>query len=305
MDYQNAKQSNGCRICPIECGTNRALHTGVCGAGGLGEEPAALVARAARHYYEEPYISGESGSGAVFFSGCNLRCIFCQNMSISSAQKGIKMNAEELMRTMLRLQSLGSHNINLVTPSVHVPLLLKAIPLARREGLTIPIVYNTNSYEKVETIKSLEGLIDIYLPDLKYVSRAAAGKYSGRADYFDAASKAVLEMHRQVGVLALDEKGHAQRGLLIRHLVLPGSIDEARGVLDFIHENLPPETYISLMGQYTPLPQLTAPLNRRLLAREYNRAVDYAVSLGFSNVLIQSSDSAKDIYTPCFDGFIE
>lgn len=209
------------------------------------------------------------------------------------------------MRTMLRLQSLGSHNINLVTPSIHIELLLKAIPLARQEGLTIPIVYNTNSYEKVETLKRLEGLIDIYLPDIKYISRAAAARYSGRADYFDFASKAALEMHRQVGGLVLDGAGHAQRGVLIRHLVLPGSIDEARGVLNFIHDNFPLGTYISLMRQYTPPPQMMAPLNRRLLKREYDRSVDYAVSLGFSNILIQSAESARELYTPSFDGFVE
>lgn len=305
MNCLNEGQQEGCRVCPLECGAQRALHTGICGAGGLGEAPAALVARAARHYYEEPYISGEAGSGAIFFSGCNMRCVFCQNMSISAAPKGVKMGVKDLCNTMLRLQSLGSLNINLVTPSIHAELLMRAIPLARMEGLTIPIVYNTNSYEKVETLKRIEGLVDIYLPDVKYISRTAAYKYSGRADYFEVASKAVLEMYRQVGALSLDKNGHAHKGLLIRHLVLPGSVDEARGVLDFIHKNFPLDTYISLMRQYTPLPGLKPPLNRRLLTREYNRAVDYALGLGFTNILIQSADSANEQYTPAFEGFIE
>ena len=184
-------------------------------------------------------------------------------------------------------------------------MLLKAIPLARAAGLSIPIVYNTNAYEKVETLKRLEGLIDIYLPDLKYTEPIAAKKYSGRADYFEYASKAVLEMYRQCGTLRLDGNGIAERGIIIRHLVLPGSVDEARAVLDFIAEHLPLDTHISLMSQYTPMEGMKPPLDRKLLKREYARAVEYAYGLGFTNLLTQELSSAERDFTPEFNGYFE
>ncbi|MBQ5488350.1 MAG: radical SAM protein [Clostridia bacterium] len=311
-DEHNNDTAHRCFLCPLECGADRAAQRGACGVGCFDpiETPdpytAALVARAARHYYEEPPISGTRGSGAIFFSGCNMACIFCQNHDISRASKGRLTDPSSLADIMLRLEELGSHNINLVTPSPHTELLLSAIPLARSRGLTVPIVYNTNSYEKVETLKRLEGLIDIYLPDLKYRSPVPAKKYSGRSDYFEIASKAVLEMQRQCGVLETDENGIAVRGLIVRHLVLPGSVDEARGVLDFIHDNMPLETHISLMSQYTPMGEnLPRPLERRLLRREYRRALDYCISLGFTNVLAQEMTSAESAFTPEFNGFFE
>ena len=302
-----------CTLCPIECHADRSKTCGACGVGGFdaqelcGANPneTARVARAARHYFEEPSISGKNGSGAIFFSGCNLRCVFCQNMDISSRQKGRLADSASLAEMMLRLEQLGSHNINLVTPSVHIELLKKAIPLARRQGLSIPIVYNTNAYEKAETLRSIEGLVDIYLPDLKYVSGEAAKKYSGRADYFKFASDSVLEMQRQCGVLTVDENGIAKKGVLVRHLVLPGSVDEARGVLDFIHDNMPIETHISIMSQYTPMFELPAPLNRRVQKREYKRAVEYAIALGFQNLWIQELSSAESTFTPEFNDFFE
>ncbi|MCH5278895.1 MAG: radical SAM protein [Christensenellaceae bacterium] len=315
-----------CKLCPLECGADRTVEVGLCGVGGFGgidglgsvsgfddanasrdAEPneIALVARAARHYYEEPPISGTRGSGAIFFSGCNMACIFCQNMGISHAQSGVPVDALELCNIMLRLQELGSHNINLVTPSPHVRLLEKAIPLASSRGLTIPIVYNTNSYEKVDTLRRLDGLIDIYLPDLKYIHSAVSQMYSGRSNYFEVASLAVLEMQRQCGALVTDDEGIARNGLIIRHLVLPGSVDETRGVLDFIHDNFPIDTCVSLMSQYTPMFELKPPLNRRLLRREYMRAVDYALSLGFTNIYTQKLSSANEGYTPEFNNFFE
>lgn len=306
------KEERRCFLCPLECGADRAVVRGACGVGCFGAEQtpdpytAALVARAARHYYEEPPISGTRGSGAIFFSGCNMACIFCQNYDISRASKGRLVGPAELSDIMLRLEELGSHNINLVTPSPHTELLLKAIPMARSRGLTVPIVYNTNSYEKVETLKRLEGLIDIYLPDLKYFSPIPARKYSGRSDYFEVASKAVLEMQRQCGVLGTDEDGIAKRGVIVRHLVLPGSVDEARSVLDFIHDNMPLETHISLMSQYTPMGEnLPKPLDRKLLKREYRRALDHCISLGFTNVFAQEMSSAESVYTPEFNGYFE
>lgn len=300
-------------LCPLSCGADRAVERGVCGVGGfskseLGDrEPyfCAHIARAARHFYEEPPISGTRGSGAIFFSGCNMACIFCQNHDISQSIKGRVCDASELADIMLRLEKLGSHNINLVTPSPHTEIIKKALIRAKQAGLGIPIVYNTNSYEKVETLKILEGLIDIYLPDLKYKSSVAARKYSARADYFPVASKAILEMQRQCGVLQTDENGIALRGLIVRHLVLPGSVDEARGVLDWIGENLPIETHISLMSQYTPFGALPKPLDRRLLKREYDRALDHALSLGFSNIYTQKLSSASSSFTPVFNGYFE
>ncbi len=303
----------GCRLCPLECGANRRLERGKCGVGGfqsgeLGGRNALLcarVARCARHYYEEPPISGTRGSGAVFFSGCNMTCVFCQNHDISQSEKGRLLGPDELCEAMLRLQELGAHNVNLVTPSPHTLLIIKAIKKARLCGLQIPIVYNTNAYEKVETLKLLEGLVDIYLPDLKYRSEIPAAKYSGRADYFEIASRAVLEMQRQCGVLETDENGIARRGLIVRHLVLPGSVDQARGVLDWLSENLPIETHISLMSQYTPFCDPPPPLNRRLLRREYKRALEHALSLGFTNIYAQELSSASSDFTPDFSGYFE
>lgn len=300
-----------CNICPLGCGADRAEKRGSCGVGGtdgIGERnpyETAFIARAARHYFEEPSVSGTRGSGAIFFSGCNMSCIFCQNTDISSNVKGRPVDASELSGFMLRMQELGAHNVNLVTPAPHVEMLLKAIPLARAAGLSIPIVYNTNAYEKVETLKRLEGLIDIYLPDLKYTEPIAAKKYSGRADYFEYASKAVLEMYRQCGTLRLDGNGIAERGIIIRHLVLPGSVDEARAVLDFIAEHLPLDTHISLMSQYTPMEGMKPPLDRKLLKREYARAVEYAYGLGFTNLLTQELSSAERDFTPEFNGYFE
>ncbi len=313
LSLKNDNGSRRCLLCPLECGADRAVRRGACGVGNFGAELgdrdpylSALVARAARHYFEEPPISGKNGSGAIFFSGCNMACIFCQNDDISHFQKGRVVGVEELSDIMLRLESLGSHNINLVTPSPHVPLIAAAIEKARLGGLTVPTVYNTNSYEKPEALKMLDGLIDVYLPDLKYKSAAAAKKYSGRADYFEVASKAVLEMQRQCGVLVTDENGIAKRGVIIRHLVLPGSVDEARGVLGFIRDNMPIETHISLMSQYTPMGDgLPKPLDRRLLKREYDRAVDHALALGFANLYVQQLSSAQSVFTPEFNGFFE
>lgn len=298
---------------PLECGVNRAEHAGVCGVGGFAAESlgnrnpyetrAHCKSGAALLRGTADFRRGRQRRDLLF--GLQYGCIFCQNMDISQSAKGVVKDAGELADIMLRLQELGSNNINLVTPAPHVRMIVKAVPLARMRGLRIPIVYNTNAYEKVEALRLMEGLVDIYLPDLKYVSSAAAKKYSRREDYFSAAAAAVREMQRQCGVLQIDKNGIAKRGMIVRHLVLPGSVDEARGVLDFIRENLPLETHISLMSQYTPMFELQPPLNRRLLKREYKRAVDYALSLGFENIYTQSLSSASAEFTPEFNGFFE
>ena len=295
-----------CFDCPISCGADREEGSiGACGVGRL-----SYIARAARHYYEEPPISGTRGSGAIFFTGCNMRCVFCQNIDIStqggaSGLGAIPADAETLASMMLRMQELGAHNVNLVTPTPHLKLVLGAIPLAKERGLSIPVVYNTNGYERVESLERLEGLVDIYLPDLKYVSPKLSKKYSGRADYFEFAAPALLEMQRQVGVLECDEEGIAKKGLIVRHLVLPCAVDETRRVLDHVAETMPKETFVSLMSQYTPIPGMKRPLDRRLTRGEYSRAVDYAIGLGLSNVFIQKLSSADSAFTPDFDGFFE
>lgn len=295
-----------CFDCPIMCGALRSNNeTGVCGVGGR-----SFVCRAARHYYEEPPISGAGGSGAVFFAGCNMRCVFCQNMDISrSGGEGLAgakpVDADELASIMLRFEELGAHNVNLVTPTPHIRLIESAVPKARARGLTLPIVFNTNGYERAETLRHLEGLIDIYLPDLKYVSPVLSERYSGRSDYFEVASEAVTEMHRQVGLLKTDEEGIAVSGMIIRHLVLPLAVDDTRRVLDFIAGSLSKDVSVSLMSQYTPIEGMKKPLDRRLTKGEYKRAVEYAEGLGLKNVFIQKLTSASLDFTPEFNGFFE
>ncbi|MBR5292788.1 MAG: radical SAM protein [Clostridia bacterium] len=291
--------SDGCMLCPRKCGTDRTNYMGACNAPIL-----PYVAKAALHMWEEPFISGERGSGAIFFCGCNLKCVFCQNHDISNGIVGKQYDADEVAKLMLTLESRGAHNINLVSPAPFVPVIAKAIVRARNDGLAVPIVYNTNAYETVETLKRLEGLVDIYLPDLKYVDSRISNKYSGASDYFDYASKAIDEMYRQCGLLALDDAGMARKGIVIRHLVLPGSVDETRRVLDYIAAHFTKEINISLMSQYVPFYNACKypPLDRPLLKREYKRAVEYGFSLGLENLLIQEMSAATAEYTPVFDG---
>lgn len=254
------------------------------------------------HPWEEPCISGKHGTGAIFFCGCNLHCVFCQNHAINHTMTGRQMDAALLAETMLALQAQGAHTIDLVTPTPHVDVILPAITKARKEGLRIPVAYNTNGYETRETLDRLDGFIDIYLPDLKYVTADTAKRYSDCGDYFSFAAPAIQAMYAQVGELTIDENGIAQRGLLIRHLVLPGAVSETRRVLEYIAATFPLTTHLSLMGQYVPMhnARLYRPLDRRLLRREYERAVAHCISLGFSNVYIQGLDSANASYTPLF-----
>ena len=292
---------DNCILCPRECGANRITSKGACGAPYF-----PYIARAALHMWEEPCISGNRGSGTIFFCGCNLKCVFCQNHDISNGSVGEQYDAEGLADIMLALEKEGAHNINLVSPAPFVPLLAEAILTAKEKGLALPVVYNTNAYEKVETLKRMEGLVDIFLPDLKYVDSRISKKYSGAEDYFAFAAPAIAEMYRQRGLLKTDESGMAVSGVIIRHLVLPGSVDETRRVLDHLANNYPKDIAVSLMGQYVPFYKAKEmpPLNRKLLQREYDRAVDYCLSLGFENVMIQELDSAKSEYTPVFDGSV-
>lgn len=286
----------GCTLCPRMCGVDRSSATGFCGADNVPR-----VALCMLHHWEEPFLSGTAGSGAVFFSGCNLGCVYCQNHEIRDGGVGENQSFESLADSYLSLQDQGAHNINLVTAAPYVPEVAKSISLAKKRGLRIPVVYNSSGYERVETLRMLDGLIDIYLPDWKYDSPVLSGKFSNAPDYGKVAQSAIIEMHRQVGDLVLNASGLAIRGLAIRHLVLPGCVDDSRRVLDRIVTCLPVSTAISIMSQYTPQEHVTEfPLNRRVTSREYERVISYALSTGLYNILIQQKNSAKTSYTPHF-----
>ncbi len=285
-----------CFLCPRRCGIDRAVQPGFCGAM---ETP--RVAKIMLHHWEEPFLSGANGSGTVFFSGCNLGCVFCQNHEIRDGGVGEYYNAEQLCAAYLSLQVQGAHNINLVTAAHHVPLVAESLRMAKARGLSIPVVYNSGGYELAETLRLLDGLVDIYLPDLKYVSSELSERFSGAPDYFTAASAAIEEMYRQVGDFVLSEDGIARRGLVIRHLVLPNCVDDSRKVLDYIVTRFPLSTQVSIMSQFTPQEHVTAfPLNRRITSREYDRVISYALSKGLYNILIQQLNSASAAYTPTF-----
>ena len=285
-----------CFLCPRRCGIDRAVQNGFCGEG---EKP--RVAKTMLHQWEEPFVSGTRGSGTVFFSGCNLGCIYCQNHEIRDGGVGKLMNTAELADAYLSLQSQGAHNINLVTAAHFVPTVAESLRIAKDNGLAIPVVYNSGGYELAETLRSLNGLVDIYLPDLKYVSSDLSGRFSSAPDYFSVAIEAIMEMFQQVGALTLGEDGLAVRGLAIRHLILPNCADDSRRVLDAIVTHFPLSTHVSLMSQFTPQPHVTDfPLNRRITAREYERVISYALGIGLYNILIQRRDSASACFTPAF-----
>lgn len=284
-----------CSICPRNCNAPRDVSSGKCS---VGEK--IKIARAAPHLWEEPCISGTNGSGTVFFSGCNLGCVFCQNYDVSHNAFGMEVDEDKLKRIFDSLIEKGVHNLNLVTPTHYVPMLAKVL---REYNSPVPVVYNSSGYEKAETLKMLEGLVDIYLPDLKYFDSEPAKKYSDAEDYFEFASKAVLEMHRQVGSLEVDENGIAKKGIIIRHMVLPGNISQAVKVFEWVAENLPIETFISVMRQYTPYGEALdmPPINRRLTGREYKIVKDKILALGFENCFFQSKDSAEENFIPDFN----
>ena len=287
-----------CLACPRGCSVNR--EHGERGFCGVSNEY--VIGSADLHFYEEPCISGKNGSGAIFFSGCNLRCVFCQNRDISRKIFGKKYTEDELIAKMLELQSRGAHNINLVTASPYSLFLAKTLEKAKKD-LKIPIVYNCGGYESVESLRALDGLIDIYLPDFKYFDDELAKSYSSAPNYAKTAKEALIEMHRQVGKLELDENGMARCGLIVRHLVLPACREDSKAVLRYISEFLPVEDVtLSLMRQYTPdFANSDAPKNlkRRLTSFEYEDVLNYALSLGFDG-FSQGKESAKTDFTPSF-----
>lgn len=290
-----------CNICPRNCKIDRTAAAGFCGCSSV-----VRIARAALHFDEEPSISGTRGSGTIFFSGCNLKCIFCQNMVLQNGTLGEVFSVPRLAETMRKLESLGAHNINLVTPTPHREAIVEALQIAKADGLRIPVVYNTNAYETVNTIRAFDGLVDIYLPDLKYVDPRLSLKFSRAADYFETAIKAIAEMIRQVGFMQTDENGIATKGVRIRHLVLPGCVFDTRNVLDAIRERFGTDCPISLMSQFTPIPECTVkPLDRPLTPREYESALDYCLSLGFTNVYTQELTSVGRSFTPPFSDRVD
>lgn len=289
-----------CELCPRECHTDRTAGE----AGYCGETNQLRLARAALHMWEEPCISGKTGSGTVFFTGCSLKCIFCQNASIASSLVGKSVSTDRLARIFLELQAQGACNINLVTPTHFVPQIASAIKLAKNNGLQLPVVYNTGGYEKKETLQILEGLVDIYLPDLKYVSSRLSARYSNAPDYFEVASAALAEMFRQIGEPVFDEKnGLLQRGIIVRHLMLPKHLTDSKRVVKYLYDTYGNAIYISLMNQYTPIRFFPdrPELNRRVSHKEYRELVDYCISLGVENAFIQEGETASESFIPPFD----
>ena len=285
---------DGCILCPRQCGVDRAERVGYCGSGSLPK-----VARAAKHHWEEPCISGTEGSGTVFFSGCTLGCVFCQNREISRGGTGREVTIEHLADIFKRLEGQGVHNLNLVTPTHFTPQILQALELAKP---TVPVVMNCGGYERVETLRQWEGKVQVYLPDLKYFSPELSAKYSAAPDYFAVASKAIMEMHRQQPQLVW-EGDLLKSGLIIRHLVLPGCMKDSLKVLDFLDKNLPKDSFLlSLMSQYTPTENCKQfpEINRRVTTYEYRKVADRAAELGFSG-FAQDRRSAKEEYTPPFN----
>lgn len=289
-----------CVLCPRNCRVDR-----LSGKKGCCKTSADLiVARAALHMWEEPCVSGAEGSGTVFFSGCALGCVYCQNKSISHDLAGKIITIQRLAEIFLELQAKGANNINLVTPSHYVPHIINALNIARAQGLNIPIVYNSSGYEKVETIKLLEGYIDIYLPDLKYFSREPAKKYSNCEDYFETASKAIEEMVRQVPKPEFDDRGIMRKGVIVRHLLLPGNLEDSKKVIKYLYQTFGDKIFISIMSQYTPITKNPKypELNKKVSKKEYAELVDYAINLGVENGFIQEGEAALESFIPDFNG---
>lgn len=287
-----------CTLCPRMCKTDRTISTGFCGCT---QQPKA--ARAALHMWEEPCISGSKGSGTVFFSGCTLKCVFCQNYQISSQGFGKEITAGELANLFLKLQNQGAHNINLVTATQYLPSVLEALDCVR-DSLVIPVVYNCGGYERIETIKALEGYVDIFLPDLKYYSPEISAKYSQAPDYFNVASLAILQMIKQTGKPVFDDNGVMKKGVIIRHMVIPGQKDDSIRLLCWIKDNLPENQFqISLLSQYTPFYRSHEypEIDRRITSYEYNKVLDTAIELGLVDGYMQKKSSAREEYTPPFN----
>jgi len=287
-----------CNLCPRKCDVDRENgERGYCGEGA-----AIKIGRAALHFWEEPSISGTNGSGTVFFSGCNLGCVYCQNRKISHENVGRLVSVEELSEVFLSLQSEGAHNVNLVTPTHFSSDIRKALLLAKKKGLSIPIVYNCGGYESVEAIRALDGVIDIYIPDLKYFDEKYALRYSNAPNYFEIAKTAISEMFRQVGKNEFSEDGIMCRGVIVRHMMLPGLLFDSKKIIDYLHSEYGDDVYLSIMSQYTPLPWVKEypEIDRKVSPGYYGALVEYALSLGVNCAYIQEGEAADESFIPQF-----
>ena len=296
---KNMNKYENCLLCPRKCGINRSTgQTGVCGV-----SSEIKVARAALHYWEEPCISGKRGSGAVFFSGCSLHCVFCQNREISDGKEGKVISKERLSDIFMELAGKGANNINLVTPGQYIPDIVWAVNDAKSRGMKLPIIYNTSGYENVTELKLLEGIVDVYLPDFKYMDSTLSARYSRAKDYPSVAKQALSEMVRQQPDVVIDDStGLIQKGVIVRQLLLPGHVNDAKAVLKYLYDTYHDHVYISMMSQFTPIALKDYPeINRTVTRREYERLVDYALKIGITNAFIQEGDVAKDSFIPAFD----
>jgi len=296
---KNMNKYEDCLLCPRKCGINRSTgQTGVCGV-----SSEIKVARAALHYWEEPCISGKKGSGAVFFSGCSLHCVFCQNREISDGKEGKVISKERLSDIFMELAVKGANNINLVTPGQYIPDIVWAVNDAKSRGMKLPIIYNTSGYENVTELRLLEGIVDVYLPDFKYMDSTLSARYSRAKDYPSVAKQALSEMVRQQPDVVIDDAtGLIQKGVIVRQLLLPGHVNDAKAVLKYLYDTYHDHVYISMMSQFTPIALKDYPeINRTVTRREYERLVDYALKIGITNAFIQEGDVAKDSFIPAFD----
>lgn len=296
---KNMNKYEDCLLCPRKCGINRSTgQTGVCGV-----SSEIKVARAALHYWEEPCISGKKGSGAVFFSGCSLHCVFCQNREISDGKAGKVISKERLSDIFMELAVKGANNINLVTPGQYIPDIVWAVNDAKSRGMKLPIIYNTSGYENVTELRLLEGIVDVYLPDFKYMDSTLSAMYSRAKDYPSVAKQALSEMVRQQPDVVIDDAtGLIQKGVIVRQLLLPGHVNDAKAVLKYLYDTYHDHVYISMMSQFTPIALKDYPeINRTVTRREYERLIDYALEIGITNAFIQEGDVAKDSFIPAFD----
>lgn len=296
---KNMNKYENCLLCPRKCGINRRTgQTGVCGV-----SSEIKVARAALHYWEEPCISGKRGSGAVFFSGCSLHCVFCQNREISDGKEGKVISKERLSDIFIELADKGANNINLVTPGQYIPDIVWAVNDAKSRGMKLPIIYNTSGYENVTELKLLEGIVDVYLPDFKYMDSTLSARYSRAKDYPSVAKQALSEMVRQQPDVVIDDAtGLIQKGVIVRQLLLPGHVNDAKAVLKYMYDTYHDHVYISMMSQFTPIALKDYPeINRTVTKREYERLVNYALEIGITNAFIQEGEVAKDSFIPAFD----
>ena len=289
---------NSCELCPRKCHINRNINKGICSNTGT-----LKVARSALHYFEEPSISGTNGSGTIFFSGCNLKCCYCQNKEISNDNFGINISVERLSELMLELQAKNANNINLVTPTHFVPSIIEAIKLARKKGLSIPIVYNTSGYESVATIKLLAGYVDIYLTDFKYFDNKLGEDLSKVKNYFEVASTALDEMYKQVSKNKFSSNGLMTKGIIVRCLVLPTKGNDTKKIINYLYKKYQDNIYLSIMNQYTPVTTNTSfPfLNSKVSEEEYDDIINYALDLGVKNAYIQEGETSDESFIPPFD----